>query len=122
MARSVDLAAARYNKDMNDCIFCKIAHKELGELIWENDVAAAFHDHSPKAPVHVLVVPKLHITNLDDLEDEVLAGKLVMAVRAVATQVGVKNAWRLRVNNGAKVGQSVPHLHFHVLGGEQMAE
>ncbi len=107
---------------MEDCIFCKIVRGEMGELVWENDVAAAFRDIQPKSPVHVLVVPKKHVTNLNDLDDPQLAGELVMAVRAVASEVGVKDGWRLSVNNGQQVGQSVMHLHFHVRGGEQMAE
>jgi len=107
---------------MEDCIFCSIANGDPDKLVWQNDVAAAFKDLHPKSPVHVLVVPKQHIGNLDDLDDQELAGKLVMAVREVAEKTGIKGAWRLSVNNGAKVGQSVPHLHFHLRGGEAMAE
>lgn len=107
---------------MNDCIFCSIANGDPEKLIWDNDVAAAFYDLHPKAKIHVLVVPKRHLENLNDLDDAALAGELVAAVREVAGTVGVRDGWRLRVNNGSRVGQSVPHLHFHILGGEEMAE
>jgi histidine triad (HIT) family protein len=107
---------------MNDCIFCTIANEKNETLIWQNEIAAAFHDLHPKAPVHVLVVPKKHIENLDDLADEALAGQLLMAAREVAKLVGVSGGWKLHVNNGSSVGQSVPHLHFHILGGKDMSE
>lgn len=77
---------------------------------------AAFNDLYPSAPVHILVVPKRHVINLDHLEDEVLAGQLLMAAREVAHAAGLKNSWRARVNNGEKAGQSVQHLHLHVVG------
>jgi histidine triad (HIT) family protein len=106
----------------DDCIFCALANGDPEKLVWQNDVAAAFKDISPKSPVHILVVPKRHIVNLDDLDDQELAGKLLMAVREVAELAGVKGAWRLTVNNGEGVGQSVPHLHFHVRGGQKMTD
>jgi histidine triad (HIT) family protein len=107
---------------MNDCIFCSIARGETGTLIWENDVAVAFNTISPQAPVHILVAPKEHIENLDHLEDVELAGKILLAAREVAHAAGIKGGWRVRVNNGAKAGQTVPHLHLHVMGGKEMAE
>lgn len=107
---------------MEDCIFCSIARGESGTLIWENEVAVAFNTIQPQAPVHILVVPKQHIENLDHLEDAALAGRLLLATREVAHTAGVKGAWRVRVNNGTKAGQTIAHLHFHVLGGKEMAE
>jgi histidine triad (HIT) family protein len=107
---------------MNDCIFCSIANGDPSKLIWQNEVAAAFPDLHPATPVHILVVPKRHIENLDELEDAELAGQMLMAVREVAKQAGVQGAWRLKVNNGARVGQSMMHLHFHILGGQDMPE
>lgn len=101
---------------MEDCLFCKIANGDPGKLVWHNDVAAAFNDIHPDAPVHILVVPKTHIENLDHLEDPALAGRLLLATRAVAQAAGIQGAWRVRVNNGVGAGQVVPHLHFHVLG------
>jgi histidine triad (HIT) family protein len=108
---------------MNDCIFCKIANgNDTATLIWQNEVAAAINDINPKTPVHVLVMPKRHIKNIDELEDVELAGQLLLAAREVAHKVGLKGAWRVRVNNGREVGQTVDHLHFHVMGGKQLAE
>jgi histidine triad (HIT) family protein len=99
-----------------DCLFCSIANGDAEKLVWHNDDVAAFRDIHPKAKVHVLVVPKKHVTNLDDLEDPELASKLVMALREVAKQEGVKDGWRVQVNNGVRGGQAVFHLHFHLLG------
>ena len=120
-----DLSRARdswYNARMKDCIFCSIVRGETGKLVWENDVAVAFETIAPKAPVHILVVSKQHIENLDQLKDLELAGKLLLATSEVAKLVGVEGAWRLGVNTGARVGQSIPHLHLHILGGKDMAE
>jgi histidine triad (HIT) family protein len=100
---------------MKDCIFCSIA-RDPSKLIWENDVAAAFKDLYPKAPVHILVVPKQHIESLDQLDDPELAGALLMAVREVAHQAGLKGRFRVALNTGRPAGQVVDHLHFHVLG------
>jgi histidine triad (HIT) family protein len=107
---------------MENCIFCAIVRGETGKIVWENDVAAAFETIAPQAPVHILVASKRHIENLDQLEDVELAGKLLLATSEVAHSVGIQGAWRLKVNNGAKAGQTIPHLHFHVLGGQDMAE
>jgi len=100
---------------MKDCLFCEIA-ADKSKLVWENDVAAAFKDIHPKAPVHVLVVPKQHIASLDDLEDVELAGRLLAAVREVAHHLGLKGRWRVQVNVGRAGGQVIDHLHVHVLG------
>lgn len=101
---------------MKDCLFCTIANGDPSKLVWQNEWAAAFHDIHPKAPVHVLVVPKQHVENLDALEDVELAGRLVMAVRDVAHNVGLKGRFRVALNNGRPAGQIIDHLHFHVLG------
>jgi histidine triad (HIT) family protein len=107
---------------MENCIFCSIANGDPEKLIWQNEVAVAFKDIHPAAPVHILVAPKQHVENLDHLEDTELAGKLLMAVREVAHQSGLKGGWKVKVNNGSSVGQTVPHLHFHILGGKELAE
>ena len=101
---------------MNDCLFCSIANGDPAKLVWHDDDVAAFRDIHPKAPVHVLVVPKKHVYSLDELDDPELASKLLTAARAVAAQEGVKGAWRLTVNVGKGGGQVVEHLHFHLLG------
>ncbi len=103
---------------MNDCLFCSIANGEKTNLVWHNDVAAAFNDIHPKSPVHVLIVPKRHVVNLDDLDDPELAADMIMAIRTVADQLGVTGAYRLQVNNGKAAGQIVGHLHFHLRAGE----
>lgn len=108
---------------MNDnCLFCSIANGDPKNLVWENEVAAAFKDIHPKAPVHLLVVPKQHIENLDHLDDSELAGQLLLAVREVAHLAGVKGGWKVKINNGEEAGQVVFHLHFHILGGKDMTE
>jgi histidine triad (HIT) family protein len=101
---------------MKDCLFCSIANGDSAKLVWHDEDVAAFRDIHPKAPVHILVVPKKHMYSLDELDDLELASKLLMAARAVAEQEGVKGAWRLTVNVGKGGGQVVEHLHFHLLG------
>jgi histidine triad (HIT) family protein len=98
---------------MNDCLFCNIA-ADSSKLIWENDVAAAFNDVHPKAPVHVLVVSKQHIKNIDALDDELLAGKLVMAIREVIRKVGLVEANKILIQ-----GIELDHLHVHIMSDER---
>ena len=102
---------------MNECIFCSIANGKVGETIWENDSVAAFRDLHPKAPTHILVVPKQHVANLDDLDDRELGGRLLEAIKLVATQEGITGSYRVQSNNGKDAGQEVFHLHFHLLAG-----
>lgn len=99
-----------------NCLFCNIA-ADPTKLIWENEVAAAFKDIHPKAPVHILLVPKKHVEQLDSLADEQLAGKLLMAVKEVAAQVGIAGAYAVKIHNGKAAGQEIDHLHLHILGG-----
>ena len=103
---------------MPDCVFCRIAAKELpAKLVYEDEAVVAFPDLNPRAPFHVLVVPRRHVERLADLDDEALAGKLTLAAARVARQAGQGDGFRVVVNNGAGAGQSVFHLHLHVLGG-----
>jgi histidine triad (HIT) family protein len=102
---------------MNDCLFCAIANGPQKMLVWSSDDVAAFRDIHPKAPVHLLVVPKQHVTNLDDLDDPWLGGRLLAAVKTVAAQEGIAGAYRVSIHNGRAAGQIVDHLHLHVLGG-----
>lgn len=106
-----------------DCIFCKIAAGEVGTLVYDGERVAAFADAAPKAPVHILVVPKDHYANiLDGVPAETLA-EMVEAVRVVASQTGIdKTGFRIVANTGADAGQEVQHLHWHVLGGERLPE
>ena len=105
---------------MADCIFCKIVAKELpSRLVYEDDDIIAFNDLNARAPLHVLVVPRRHVERLSDLDDAALAGKLALVAARIARDAGHGDNFRLVVNNGAGAGQSVFHLHFHVLGGRQ---
>lgn len=106
-----------HNSAMKNCLFCSIANGSKDKLLWENEIAVAFKDIHPKAPLHILVVPKIHVNCLDDLADTDLAGQLLMAVRVVVDKVGLKGAYRVHINNGEAAGQVIPHLHLHVLGG-----
>lgn len=95
---------------MENCIFCKIANGDESKLIWRNDVAAAFYDIEPKAAVHALVVPRRHVKNIDALDDEKLAGQMIMAVRTVTEKLGLVEANAIMLS-----GVGVNHLHFHVM-------
>ena len=109
---------------MADCLFCKIAAKELdSEIVHETDNTIAFKDINPAAPVHVLVIPKRHIASAQELSpsDGDLLAELFQAVGAVASGAGVEMGYRLVTNIGADAGQSVDHLHLHVLGGRSMS-
>lgn len=109
---------------MTDCIFCKIASGEIGTLVYEDDRVAAFNDLQPHAPVHVLIVPKKHIEKLADVQDGVdadLAGHILVVANKIAAERGIDNdGYRVVVNNGPGAGQSVWHLHFHLLGGRKL--
>lgn len=107
-----------------DCIFCKIVRKELdAELVVEEDEVIAFNDMNSRAPVHVLVIPRQHVANLEEigaLPDAVLK-RLFEVASGVAQKLGVtESGYAVRVNNGADAGQEVFHLHLHVLGGKRL--
>jgi len=107
---------------VDDCLFCRIvAGKIPATVVYEDDDVMAINDVFPRAPFHVLVVPRKHVARLSDLEDEPLGGRLLQAVRKVARQGGVGDNFRLVVNNGDIAGQNVLHLHLHVLGGREFA-
>jgi histidine triad (HIT) family protein len=109
---------------MVDCIFCKVASGEIGQLVYEDDQVAVFNDLKPQAPVHVLIVPKKHIEKLADVtegEDACLLGHIVDVANKIARDTGVsEDGYRMVVNNGPGAGQSVWHLHFHLLGGRAL--
>lgn len=105
-------------------IFAKIIAREIpADIVFEDDVCLAFRDIAPKAPVHILVIPKKPIVSLADLteEDHAAMGRCVVVASIVAKQEGLDNGYRLVVNSGADGGQEVPHLHFHLLGGRKMS-
>lgn len=109
---------------MNDCLFCKIINKEIpSTVVYEDDEILAFRDIHPVTPVHVLVIPKKHITSLAKLEkeDEALIGKIYTVINQIAKQEGIfEKGFRVIVNCGEDGGQEVKHLHFHLLGGKKM--
>ena len=107
-----------------DCIFCKIIAGEIpSNKVYEDDTVLAFRDIEPKAPVHILVVPKKHITSAADVqsEDGEVIGHIFRVIAQVADQQGLTD-FRVVTNNGAGAGQTVPHLHFHILAGRQLGE
>jgi histidine triad (HIT) family protein len=108
-----------------DCLFCKIVAKTIpAKVVLENDHVVAFEDVRPMAPKHALVIPKRHIPGVHDAtpDDAALLGQVVLAARDVAEKLGLaESGYRLVMNQGADGGQSVFHLHCHVLGGRAMA-
>ncbi|MCR9105994.1 MAG: histidine triad nucleotide-binding protein [Gammaproteobacteria bacterium] len=110
---------------MSDTVFGKIISGDIpSEFLYEDEHCIAINDVNPQAPVHVLVIPKKGIPRLVDsqLDDQALLGHLMLVAGKVATQQGVGEAFRLIVNNGAGAGQTVFHLHLHVIGGREFAE
>jgi histidine triad (HIT) family protein len=107
------------------CLFCKIVNKEVpAKVLFEDADLLAFHDIKAGAPTHVLVIPKRHIASLGDATaaDTELLGKLLASAPRVAAETGIADTgYRVVVNNGANAGQSVFHIHMHVLGGRAMA-
>lgn len=105
-----------------DCIFCRIGKGELKtEFVAETNQAVAFNDLQPAAPVHILVVPRRHVSSLRDLRDPVLAADLLFLATQVAREAGLhEGGYRIVTNDGPDAGQTVPHLHFHVLGGHTL--
>jgi histidine triad (HIT) family protein len=109
---------------MPDCIFCRIAEKKIpAKIVYEDDMVVAFEDLDPQAPVHVLVIPKKHIATLLDAGDEDMAlfGRIVKAANSIARDRGIaERGFRLVTNCNPESGQSVYHIHFHILGGRPM--
>lgn len=108
---------------MSDTIFGKIIRREIpADIVYEDELALAFKDVNPQAPVHLLVIPKKPLPQLSLAEaaDEQLLGHLLLIAKKVAADAGLTNGYRLVVNNGADGGQTVYHLHVHVLGGRSL--
>lgn len=109
---------------MEDCIFCKISKGEIpSEKVYEDEEILAFKDINPAAPIHVLIIPKKHITNLMEVSDQdhQLMGKITVVMQKVAKQLGVdEKGFRIICNCGPDSGQEVMHLHFHLLAGRTM--
>ncbi|HQA59977.1 MAG TPA: histidine triad nucleotide-binding protein [Tepidanaerobacteraceae bacterium] len=104
-----------------DCIFCKIINKEIpAKVAYEDDNVVAFHDINPQAPIHLLIVPKKHITSVMEIHDEenLLLGDIILTAQNLARENNLdKKGFRIVVNTGEEGGQTVNHLHFHLLGG-----
>jgi histidine triad (HIT) family protein len=109
---------------MNDCFFCKIVSGEIQtSLVHQDEAVTAFRDINPQAPVHVLLIPKEHVTSTNDLRPDydAIVGRLVRTAAEVAEREGVgQSGYRLVTNCGPHAGQTVMHLHFHLLGGREM--
>ncbi len=109
---------------MKDCLFCRIIKKELSaDIIYEDDDFLAFKDINPKAPLHLLIIPKKHIPSVNHLklEDKELIGKLFLTASKIAKDQGVFNkGYRLIINVGEDAGQAVDHLHLHLLAGKTL--
>ena len=110
---------------MDQCIFCKIAERSIpSKIVFENEHVLAFEDLHPQAPTHILIVPKKHIATLNDAtpEDQSLLGEVVLTATAIAKDRRISTSgYRLVANTMAGAGQSVFHIHFHLLGGRSLA-
>ncbi len=108
---------------MSETIFGKIIRGEIpANIVYEDDLCLAFKDVAPQAPTHILVIPKKPITSIDgaDDEDQSILGHLLLTVKKVASQANLTNGYRVVINNGNDGGQTVNHLHLHILGDRQM--
>lgn len=110
---------------MSDCIFCKIANKEIpSEIIYENDKLIAFKDVNPQAPTHILIIPKEHIVSLNQIEEKDfgLLGEIFLTIKNLAKKLEIdEEGYRVVNNCGEYGGQTVPHLHFHLLGSRKFS-
>ena len=109
---------------MDDCIFCKIAKGEIpSKKVYEDEDAYAFHDINPAAPVHLLLIPKLHIASLADADvsHQALLGKLLLLAPKLALQHGLNTGFKTTIHTGRDGGQVVFHLHMHIMGGVKIS-
>jgi len=109
---------------MTDCLFCRIVTGEIpGDIVYQNDQVLAFRDLNPQAPTHILIIPKQHIATTNDIQPEQaeLAGQMVLAAQKIAHDEGIaESGYRTVLNCNAGAGQSVYHIHLHLLGGRPM--
>lgn len=108
---------------MSDCLFCKIINGEIpSKKLYEDEKILAFYDISPIAPVHFLAIPKQHIASVDaiDADNSAIVAYIFQKLGELAKLAGIENGYRVISNCGADAGQTVQHLHFHVLGGKEM--
>ena len=110
---------------MSDCIFCKIANGEIpSTIVYEDEYVTAFKDLNPQAPIHILVVPKKHYNNILDVEEnDNVISKIYEAINKIANKEGfAKDGFRVINNCGENAGQTVMHMHFHILAGKKLGE
>ncbi len=108
---------------MENCIFCKIVAGDIpSHKVYEDDKILAFRDIAPMAPVHILVIPKVHISSVADITEENsgLVAHMLAAIARIAAREGLEGGYRVVSNCGPDAGQTVPHLHFHILGGKKL--
>jgi len=108
---------------MENCLFCKIVAGEIpSSIVYQDEQVVAFRDIDPKAPQHILIVPRRHIASMDELtsEDAQLLMHIFMTAQRVAHESGLTKGYRFLTNVGSEGGQSIPHLHFHLLGGRKL--
>lgn len=101
----------------NNCIFCKIVNGDFNtEFVYENEHVVVFKDINPQAPTHLLVVPRVHVESLNELDDRDLMAELLLAVKETTKKIGLKS-YKTLINTGKEAGQEVFHIHVHILGG-----
>jgi len=109
---------------MSNCLFCKIVAGDIPSTkVYEDETILAFRDIAPQAPTHILVIPKTHISGCDGVTEEnsAVVAHIFAVIPQIAKAEGLKNGYRVVSNCGADAGQTVPHLHFHILGGKKLA-
>ena len=105
---------------MENCLFCKIIKGEIpSNKVYEDETTYAFYDISPQAPTHILVIPKIHVSSLNELEDVSVMSDIYNAVRNIVQELGIKE-YRTVINTGADAGQTVFHIHLHILAGRPL--
>lgn len=109
---------------MNDCLFCKIIAGDIPSTkVYEDDLVFAFRDIAPQAPTHILVIPKVHISGCNSVnaDNSQVVAHIFEVIPQIAAAEGLKDGYRVVSNCGEDAGQTVPHLHFHILGGKKLA-
>lgn len=107
-----------------ECLFCRIAGKKIpSKIVYEDETVVAFQDINPQAPVHLLIIPKKHVASIWEITspDSKLVGNLILVAQKLARENKLENGFRLVANHGPDAGQSVDHLHFHLLGGRKFS-
>lgn len=107
----------------DSCLFCRIVRREIpATIVWEDEHSLAFRDVDPRAPTHVLVIPKVHVASLNEADDAATIGRLALAAAEIARTEGVADrGYRTVINSGGESGQTVFHVHLHLLGGRKLA-